>query len=97
MTSVVRPSPGPARDYHFPDFSRRVLENGLTVMVATVAKLPLVSVATVIDASALNDSPGKEGTAELVAQALREGTLERDGSTLDARLRAARNLPRNRR
>jgi zinc protease len=82
MTTAVRPTPGPAREYHFPRFTRQVLANGITVIVATVTKLPLISVATVIDATALSDAVGKEGVAELTAQALREGTADRNGVQL---------------
>lgn len=78
----MRPAPGPAREYHFPRFERRVLDNGITVIVAPVTKLPLVSVATVLDVTALSDPSGKEGTAELTAQALREGTADRNGVQL---------------
>ena len=79
MTIAMRPTPGPAREYHFPSFTRTRLANGITVIVARVAKLPLVSVATVIDCTALADTRGKEGLAELTAKALREGTRERNG------------------
>lgn len=82
MTIAMRPEPGPPRAYHFPEFSTRTLKNGITVIVATVSKLPLVSVATVLDVTALHDRSGKEGTAELTAQALREGTAERTGTQL---------------
>ena len=82
MTTATRPVPGPAREYHFPRFTKRVLDNGITVIVSTVTKLPLVSVATVIDATAISDPRGKEGVAELTAQGLREGTAERNGVQL---------------
>jgi len=82
MTTAVRPLPGPAREYHFPGFTKRVLDNGITVIIATVTKLPLVSVATVIEATASLDPVGKEGLAELTAQALKEGTLHRNGVQL---------------
>ena len=82
MTTATRPIPGPAREYHFPRFSKRILDNGITVIVSAVTKLPLVSVATVIDATAVLDPRGKEGIAELTAQALREGTAERNGVQL---------------
>ncbi|HEY0242751.1 MAG TPA: pitrilysin family protein [Gemmatimonadaceae bacterium] len=82
MTLATRPVPGPAREYHFPRFSARRLDNGITVIVSTVTKLPLVSVATVIDATALMDPLGREGTAELTAEALREGTASRSGVQL---------------
>lgn len=82
MTTAVRPTPGPAREYHFPRFTKRALSNGITVIIAPVAKLPLVSVATVIDASAVADPVAKEGLAELTAQAIKEGTRDRNGVQL---------------
>lgn len=86
MTIATRPQPGPPRAYHFPEFSTRTLPNGIRVIVATVSKLPLVSVATVLDVTALHDQSGKEGTAELTAQALREGTADRTGIQLTLEL-----------
>jgi len=82
MTVATRPTPGPAREYHFPRFTRTYTSNGINVITATVAKLPLVSVVMVLDTTALNDEKGKEGTAELTAQALREGTASRNGIDL---------------
>jgi len=82
MTIATRPQPGAAREYHFPRFTARTLDNGITVIVAPVKKLPLVSVAAVIDATALGDPAGKEGLAELTAQSLKEGTTQRDGIQL---------------
>lgn len=82
MTGIVRPQPGPPREYHFPRFERRALDNGLNVIIAPVKKLPVVSVAAVIDVTALDDPLGLEGLASLTAQALREGTASRDGNTL---------------
>lgn len=82
MTVATRPPAGPPREYHFPRFERHVLENGLSVIVAPVRKLPVVSVAVVIDAAAVDDPRGLEGLAELTALALREGTTSRDGMKL---------------
>lgn len=82
MTVATRPEPGSAREYHFPQFVRDRLENGLNVIVAKVAKLPIVSVVAVVEATALSEEKGKEGTAELTAQALREGTTSRNGMEL---------------
>ncbi|MGK2962940.1 MAG: M16 family metallopeptidase [Gemmatimonadaceae bacterium] len=82
MTTPVRPLPGAPREYHFPRFERQVMENGLNVIVAPVRKLPVVTVAAVIDASALHDPAGLEGLAELTALSLREGTVARDGVRL---------------
>jgi zinc protease len=82
MTVAIRPVPGPPREYHFPRFSRTRTANGIDVIVATVDKLPLVSIAAVIDVTASADQSGKEGLAELTAQALNEGTAVRDGTRL---------------
>jgi len=79
MTVAVRPPSGPARDYQFPKFFRHSLTNGLRLIIAPVRKLPVVSVVAVVDATALDDPRGKEGTAQLTAEALREGTRIRDG------------------
>lgn len=86
MTVATRPTPGPAREYHFPPFTKIRLANGITVIVARVTKLPLVSVATVFGATAVIDPIGKEGLAELTAQSLREGTEKRNGVQLSVDL-----------
>ncbi|MDQ3081402.1 MAG: insulinase family protein [Gemmatimonadota bacterium] len=82
MTTAVRPLPGPPREYHFPRFERSVLANGMNVIVAPARKLPVISVAMVVDATAIDDPAGLEGLADLTAQALREGTTSRDGMKL---------------
>jgi zinc protease len=80
-----RPAPGPRRDYHFPRFVRRRLENGLELIVAPVTKLPLVTVAVIVDAGAACDSAGQEGVARLMAKLLLEGTEKYDGAELTER------------
>lgn len=82
MTNSTRPKPGPPREYHFPKFEQRSLENGIRIIVASVSKLPVVTVLAVIDATAVADPAGKEGVAEITAQALRDGTTEIDGASL---------------
>jgi zinc protease len=77
-----RPAPGPRRDYHFPRFERRTLENGLELIVAPVTKLPLATVAVLVDAGSVCDASGREGTAQLVAKLLIEGTEKSDGAEL---------------
>jgi len=80
-----RPTPGATRDYRFPAFERLTLENGLSIVVAPVAKLPLVTVAALIDAGAAADPRGKEGVAQLTAHVLAEGTERSDGAELAER------------
>jgi len=81
-TKATRPAPGPRRDYHFPRFDRRRLENGLQLIVAPVTKLPLVTVAVIVDAGAACDPRDEEGTARLVAKLMLEGTATHDGAAL---------------
>ena len=85
MTATVapqRPTPGPTRDYRFPAFERLTLSNGLSIVVAPVSKLPVVTVLALIDAGAGSDPSGREGVAQLTAQALAEGTERHDGAQL---------------
>ena len=79
MTVASRPLPTQAREYHFPEFSRHILDNGLRVIVAPVRKLPVVTVLAVIDAGANRDKNGIEGLAQLTAELLREGTEKHNG------------------
>jgi zinc protease len=81
-TKAPRPVPGPPRDYHFPHFERRTLENGVKLVVAPVKKLPLATVVVLVDAGAVCDPDGREGTAQLTAKLIIEGTAEHDGAEL---------------
>jgi zinc protease len=61
------------------------MTNGMTLIVAPVHKLPIVSVVAIIEAGASSDPPGREGLAGLVAQMLPEGTSSLDGEALALR------------
>lgn len=82
MTIATRPTPGPAREYHFPAFERRTLSNGLTLLVAPTHNLPVVTVLAIVDAGAVAEPAGQEGVAHLAALALNEGTPKYDGEAL---------------
>ena len=82
VTKASRPVPGLPREYHFPRFERRTLDNGLKLVVAPVKKLPLATVLVLVDAGAVCDPEGREGTAQLVAKLLIEGTKQYDGAEL---------------
>lgn len=82
---AIRPEPGPRRQYHFPAFERRRFASGLELIVSRVHKLPLVTVAAVFDAGAVCDPQGREGTAQLVAKLLLEGTHRSEGAELTER------------
>jgi zinc protease len=80
-----RPSPTEPRSYHFPDFERHTLPNGMRLVVAPVAKLPLVSITAVVDAGASVEREGQDGVAALTAQLLLEGAAGLDGAALTER------------
>lgn len=80
-----RPIPGLTREYHFPRFERRTLANGMQLVVARVPKLPLATVVVLFDAGAVCDAEGSEGTAQLAAKMLLEGTESYGGAELAER------------
>lgn len=82
MTTAIRPTASAPRAYHFPRFERHRLDNGLTVIVAPVHTLPVVTVLAIADAGAVAERRGKEGVARLTAQSLNEGTPKYDGESL---------------
>lgn len=86
ITTSERPLPGPPREYHFPRFERRRLDNGLSLIIAPVTKLPLATVLFVAEAGAVADPVDGEGLAMLTAQLLLEGT---EGTPDGARLTEA--------
>lgn len=81
-TVSTRPQAGPPRDYRFPYFERATLANGLGVIVAPVHKLPIVSIALVVDAGAAADPVDAYGAAQLTAGLLLEGTRRRNGDAV---------------
>ena len=85
VSKAGRPQPGLPREYHFPRFHRRRLDNGLDLIVAPVTKLPLVTVVVLADAGAVCDPQGREGTAQLAAKLLIEGTQASEGAELTER------------
>jgi len=80
-----RPTPTAPRSYHFPAFERRTLPNGVRLVVASVSKLPLVSITAVVDAGASTEREGQDGVAALTAQLLVEGAGGLDGAALTDR------------
>lgn len=84
-SKAARPVPGPPRDYRFPRFERRTLENGVRLVVAPVKKLPLATVVVLVDAGAVCDAEGREGIAQLTAKLLLEGTQRFEGAELAER------------
>ncbi|MFN2399789.1 MAG: M16 family metallopeptidase [Gemmatimonadaceae bacterium] len=85
MTTSIRPTPTPPRDYRFPRCERLALDNGLKLVIASVDKLPVVSIAMVVDAGSSSEPAGREGVAHITAHALAEGTARFTGHELAER------------
>ena len=77
-----KPTPAAPRDYHFPHFERLTLANGIQLVVATVPKLPLVTVLALVEGGATVEPAGKRGVAALTARLLLEGAAGMDGIAL---------------
>ncbi len=82
MTERPRPAAGKPRRYSFPRTERQVLSNGIVVHVATMRRLPVVSVLFMVDAGAERDSIDKAGVASLALQSLGEGSTAHDADAL---------------
>ncbi|HET7581585.1 MAG TPA: pitrilysin family protein [Candidatus Limnocylindria bacterium] len=83
MTATVnplRPAPGAPRPYHFPEFERHRLPNGLTVWVVPVPSAAVVNVHLLVDAGAAAEDEAHAGVAALTAQLLVTGTERLDAS-----------------
>jgi len=78
------PGPGPLRPFRFPAFLRRRLPNGLTVLAARHAGVPLASLELVAPAGGQHDPPGRAGLATLTASLLDEGTGGRSSMEIAA-------------
>lgn len=82
--ALPRPTAAAARPYEFPTVHRHVLPNGLTVLVAPMPRLPLVTALALVDAGAATEAAGQEGIAALTARTLAEGAGGLDGAALAA-------------
>ncbi|MEO8337152.1 MAG: pitrilysin family protein [bacterium] len=77
-----KPEPAAPRDYHFPHFERKTLPNGIQLVVATVTKLPLVTVLALVEGGASVEPADRRGVAALTARLLLEGAGGMDGVAL---------------
>ncbi len=76
------PQPGTPRPFHFPDFERFYLPNGLEVLLVERQDFPLVSINLCVKSSALADLENKEGTANLLSELFSEGTKTRNSEAI---------------
>jgi zinc protease len=76
----LRPTAGAPRPYHFPDFTRTKLPNGLTVWAVPVPSAAVVNIHLLVDAGASSEDEPHAGVAALAAQLLVTGTQRLDAS-----------------
>jgi len=74
----VRPAPGTPKEYHFPGFRRERLPNGLTVLASHLPGRPLLAAQLLLEGGAAAEPPARAGVTSLAAEALSEGTEQRD-------------------
>jgi predicted Zn-dependent peptidase len=80
VVNPLRPPSGAPRPYHFPDFGRASLPNGLTVWTVPVPSAAVVNVHLLLDAGASAEDEEHGGLAALTAQLLVTGTRRLDAS-----------------
>ncbi len=78
------PPPGEIHPFRFPHFLRSRLPNGLDVLAARLAGLPLVSLELIAPAGAQYEREESSGTATLAAGLLDEGTTRRSALEIAA-------------
>jgi len=78
----VPPPVGAFEQVDFPGFERRVLDNGLTLIVANRTAVPSVNMALLFDAGYAADQFGKPGTATMAMSVLDEGTRRRSSEQI---------------
>ena len=69
-----------------PPYKKVTLPNGLTVLLMEQHEVPIVSFEFAVKAGSVADPAGKEGTASITAELLREGTPSRTADQISAEL-----------
>ena len=80
------PAGAPVRPFHLPTVSSATMESGLRLRSLLRARVPLVSLALVLDAGEIRVPTGSGGLAVLSGSTLQGGTRRRSGAELAERL-----------
>jgi len=92
MTAIVSPprdrppAPAPVRPFHLSAVHRHRLPNGLDVLYASGASVPIFAATVLLRSGSSSDPAGGEGLASLTAQLLTEGTRSYDATELARRV-----------
>jgi zinc protease len=76
------PPSGAARDIHFPPIARANTASGLELDTVSLRGVPVVQVKLVIRTGSAADPADLPGTAQFVAQMLKEGTLKKNSAKI---------------
>lgn len=76
------PQSAPAREIHFPPIARETTGGGLEVNTVALHGVPVVQVKLVIRSGSARDPKDLPGTAQLVAEMLKEGTAKHNSAQL---------------
>lgn len=71
------PAPGALRPFHFPDIDRAELSNGLPLLVAQTDRLPVVTMAAILPAGAVQENDERAGLARFTSSLLESGAAGR--------------------
>jgi zinc protease len=82
LDRTTPPGPGPLRPFHFPPVHRRVLPNGLGVMVAENHTFPVATVDVMFPSGGLAEPEARAGAASLAAGLLESGAGGRDAAEI---------------
>jgi zinc protease len=87
FTFSIMPEIGPAPQFSPPSFDRRILSNGLKLLLAARHGLPVVSLKLVVKSGETAVPRGKEGLCSIVVSLLEAGTKSRSAFQLEGELR----------
>jgi predicted Zn-dependent peptidase len=76
------PPSGPPREIHFPQIARETTSSGLEVNTVALHGVPVVQIKLVIKSGSARDPNDLPGTAQLVAEMLKEGTQKRSSAKI---------------
>lgn len=75
--ALARPAPGTPRPYHFPTFTRTVLDNGLAVIRCHLPGRQVVAARLVMEGGITREPAAQGGISSLAARLVTEGTERR--------------------
>lgn len=76
------PAPGPLRPFHFPEVEHLRLSNGIPLLVASLHRLPVVTVSVLLRAGGVHEERESAGLATLTGTLLESGAGDRSAGEI---------------